>query len=64
MFMKITGWEELAGVERIDKQKMEELREEVGWKESFRGKLVRSQLKWPGHVEGMEGTVDEESRCA
>ena len=34
---------------------MEELREEVGVKESFRRKLVRSRLKWAGHVERMEG---------
>ena len=32
---------------------MEELREEVG--ESLTGKLVRSRLKWAGHVERMEG---------
>ena len=34
---------------------MEELREEVGVKESLTRKLVRSQLKWAGHVERMEG---------
>ena len=32
-----------------------ELREEVGVKERFRRKLVRSQLKWAGHMERMEG---------
>ena len=41
---------------------MEELREEVGVKESLRRKLVRSRLKWAGHVERMEG-VDEENEC-
>ena len=35
-----------AGVKRIDKRRMEELREEVGVKESFTKKLVRSRLKW------------------
>ena len=46
--------ERLAGVKRIDKRRMEELREEVGVKESHRN-LARSQLKWTGHVERMEG---------
>ena len=36
-------------------RRMEELREEVGGEESFRRKLVRSQLKWAGHVERNEG---------
>ena len=34
---------------------MEELREEVGGKESFTRKLVRSRLRWAGYVEKMEG---------
>ena len=34
---------------------MEELREEVGVKESLTRKLVRSWLKCDGHVERMEG---------
>ena len=34
---------------------MEELREEVGAKESFRRKLMKSWLKWAGHVERMVG---------
>ena len=34
---------------------MEELRKEVGVRESFTRKLVRSQIKWAGHVERMEG---------
>ena len=33
---------------------MEELREEVGVRESLTRKLVRSRLKWVGHVERME----------
>ena len=43
------------GVKRVDKGRMEELREEVGVKEGFRRKLVRSQLKLAGHVEQIEG---------
>ena len=41
------------GVKRVDK--WEELREEAGVKGSFRGKLVRSWLKWAGYMERMEG---------
>ena len=41
-------------MKRIDKRRLAELREEVGVKESFRGKLVRSWLKWAGHNERME----------
>ena len=52
----------MAGVKKIDKRRMEELREEVGVKESLTRKLVRSQLKWAGHVERME--VNKESGCA
>ena len=36
----------IAGVKIIDKRRMEEFQEEVGVKESFRRKLVRSRLKW------------------
>ena len=42
-------------MKRIDKQRMEELREKVGVKESLTRKLVRSWLKWAGHVERIEG---------
>ena len=48
--------------ERVDKGRMEELKEEVGVKESCRRKLTRSRLKWVGHVK--RGTVDEESGYA
>ena len=54
----------IAGVKRIDKERMEELREEVGVKEGFRRKLVRNRLKWTGHVENGAGTVGEENGCA
>ena len=45
----------IVGVNRLDKGRMEELREEVGVRESLMRKLVRSRLKWAGHVERMEG---------
>ena len=34
---------------------MEELKEDVGVKEIFRMKPVRSRLNWAGHVKQMEG---------
>ena len=38
-------------------KRMEELREEVGMKESLTRKLVRSRLKWAGYMERMEGEL-------
>ena len=43
------------GVNRIDNQIVEELMEEVGMKESTRRQLLRSRLKWVGHVVGWKG---------
>ena len=45
----------IAGVKRIDKRRMDELREEVGVRESLTGELVGRPLKWVGHVNKMEG---------
>ena len=54
-----------AGVKRIDKRRMEELREEVGVKENLTRKLVRSWQKvgWTCGKNG-RGTIDEDSGCA
>ena len=43
----------IVAVNRVDKGRIDELTEEVGVKESFKKKLVRSRLKWAGHVERM-----------
>ena len=43
------------GMKKIDKRRTKELRKEVGVRESLTGKLVRSWLKWAGHVEILEG---------
>ena len=40
-------------VKRGYKKRVDELRVEVGVKESFNKKLVRSRLTWAGHVERM-----------
>ena len=37
----------IMGVKREDKRRRDELRVEVGVKDSFKKKLVRSRLKWP-----------------
>ena len=39
---------------------MEELREEVGVKKSFKRKLVRSWSKWAGHKERLEWLTKRE----
>ena len=40
-------------MKRADKRRLDELREEVGVKDSFRKKLVRRRMKWAGHMERM-----------
>ena len=44
----------IAGVKRVDRRRMDELREEVGIQKCLMGRLVKSRLKWAGHVERME----------
>ena len=48
--------------ERVDKGRIEELREEVGMRESFRRKLVRSQLVGWTHGKNGRGMDDEEGK--
>ena len=38
-------------LKRTDNRRMDELKVEVGVTETFKKKLVRSRLKWAGHVE-------------
>ena len=55
-FEKITGYlRRIMGVERANKRRMDELRVrgEVGVKESFMKKLLRSRLKWARYMERM-----------
>ena len=44
----------IAGVKRVDRRRMDELREEVGIQKCLMGRLVKSRLKWAGHVERMK----------
>ena len=41
----------IAGVKRVDRRRMDELREEVGIQKCLMGRLVKSRLKWAGQVE-------------
>ena len=42
------------GVKRVDRRRMDELREEVGIQKCLMGRLVKSRMKWAGHVERMK----------
>ena len=44
----------IAEVKRMDRMRMGELREEVGIKKCLMGRLVKSRMKWAGHVERMK----------
>ena len=44
----------IAGVKRVDRRRMDELRKEVGIQKCLMGRLVKSRLKWAGHVERMK----------
>ncbi len=43
----------IAEVKIMDRMRMDELREEVGIKKCLMGRLVKSRMKWAGHVERM-----------
>ena len=45
---------QIAGVKRVERRRMDELREEIGIQKCLMGRLVKSQLKWAGHVERMK----------
>ena len=48
-FTELTGCNNCG--EKINKGRMQELRKEVGVKESLNRKLVRSWLKWIAHID-------------
>ena len=43
----------IMGGKRVDRKRVDEVRGEIGEKESFNNKLVRSRLVWAGHVDRM-----------
>ena len=43
----------IAGVKRVDRRRMDELREEVGIQKCLMGRLVKSRMKLAGHLERM-----------
>ncbi len=40
----------IAGVRRVERWRMKDLREEVGTKACIDGKIVKSRMKWAGHM--------------
>ena len=40
----------IAGVRIVEKRRMKDLREEIGTKACIVGKIVKSRIKWAGHV--------------
>ena len=44
----------ITGVKRVNRRRMDEMREEVGIQKCLMGRLVKSRLKWAGHVERMK----------
>ena len=52
------------GVKRIDKRRMEELREEFGARKSLTWKMVRSRLMWTRRGKNGSVKIVEESGCA
>ena len=54
----------ITGVKRIDKRRMEELREEVGVRESHKEAVEEpAKVGWTCEKNG-RGTIDKESGCA
>ena len=47
----------IAGVKRMDRRRMDELREEVGIQKCLMGRLVKSRVKWAGQREREEDHV-------
>ena len=44
----------IAGVRRVERRRMKDLREEVGTKACIVGKIVKSRMKWAGHMVRMK----------
>ena len=44
----------IAGVRRVERRGMKDLREEVGTKACIVGKIVKSRMKWAGHMVRMK----------
>ncbi len=40
----------IVGVKRVDRRRMDELREEIGVQMSLMGRLVKFRLRWAGHL--------------
>ena len=40
----------IAGVRRVERRRMKDMREQVGTKACIVGKIVKSRMKWAGHM--------------
>ena len=40
----------IAGLKRVERRRMDELREDIGAQMSLTGRLVKCQLRWAGHL--------------
>ena len=47
----------IAGVRRVERRRMKDLREEVGTKACIVGKIVKSRVKWAGHMFRMKDDI-------
>ena len=47
----------IAGVKRVERRRMKDLREEVGTKACIVGKIVKSRMKWAGHMVSMKDEI-------
>ena len=47
----------IAGVRRADRRRMKYLREKVGTKASIIGNIVKSRMKWAGHIVRMKDNI-------
>ena len=51
----VNNWiRRIAGVKRVERRRMKNLREEVGTKACIFGNIVKSRMKWAGHMVRMK----------
>ena len=49
----------ISGVRRVERRIMKDLREEVGTKACIVGKIVKSRIKWAGHMVRMREITEK-----
>ena len=53
---------QITRTKRVDRRRMNDLRKEVGMQCSLTGRLVRSRMRWAGHLVRMDASKLAESR--